>query len=229
MILESRIGGPNMYEFNINDYIWYIIGGIALLFVVIGFVADKSGLAKKTFSKDYSSSKKTVQKKESSSSIVVEDAPVETSDSQESVVIDDVDTENSSFSDVSTTNEDVDLDDQLSNESVEEPSREPFSVQEPIYLNGDDDSSEQNISFDLNNSALQGDEGDMSNEEDSVWNMDSDEVDIDDENLSVATDDAEEEWGMNLTDSDSVESGEDVEFPNLEDISSNTDEDVWKF
>lgn len=35
-----------------SEYIWYIVGGISLFFIIIGFVADKSGLAKKTFSKN---------------------------------------------------------------------------------------------------------------------------------------------------------------------------------
>lgn len=53
--------GTDMGVFNIGDYIWYIVGGIALFFVIVGFIADKSGLAKKTFSKDVKKSDKKVK------------------------------------------------------------------------------------------------------------------------------------------------------------------------
>ena len=39
-------------ESNMGDYIWYIVGAVSLFFVLVGFIADKTGLIKKTFSKE---------------------------------------------------------------------------------------------------------------------------------------------------------------------------------
>ena len=228
-----------MYEFNINDYIWYIVGGVALFFILIGFIADKSGLAKKTFSKDSTNKKKAMPEQNSDVSVSTQSVPesfVIPNDSdipvaglenneQSDFLIDSVPVEDNAVLDESVLNQE-----EVSNEEVSLEPVDSFSSEEPIYLNNDDEVSEDSPSFNLEDSYSQINESGSENNDDSVWDLDSNEVVLDDENSPVAVENAEDDWGIDSSnDSDVSLSLEDVELPNLEDINSNTEEDVWKF
>lgn len=228
--------GTTVSEFNISDYIWYIVGGIALFFIIVGFIADKSGLAKKTFSKDSGNDMKKDSKTGNVTPIVV---PVENSDmissvNDEILLVEDGEIQEpvmatdfveevspSQIEEVVMENNDI-VEEQpvIMEESVEETTEEAVddftSTEEPIYLN---DAQEESTS-----------PSQIEEETDSVWNIDSEEIIVEDDTLSVAADNAEEDWGMEpVSDSEDSSSLEDVELPALEDINTDTDEDVWKF
>ena len=223
----------------INDYIWYIVGGIALLFIIIGFIADKSGLAKKTFSKDSGSNEK---KNTGVSNVAPIAVPVENFNSMvpntnednfvvennevlEPVVMSDEEISPVQVEEVNVINGDV-VEEQpiVMEQNVEEPvqvmSDEFASTEEPLYLNEEQEQAqEQEI-------LLNEDEG----ETDSVWDIDSEEVIVEDADSSVAAENAEEDWGMEpVTSSDDSSDLEDVELPALDDINASIDDDVWKF
>lgn len=231
-----------MYEFNINDYIWYIVGGIALFFILVGFIADKSGLAKKTFSKDSTSKKKIMPEQPEQKNDVsmfngnTSESFIDTFSSEMPVVVPEINDEsNISINDVPTEDNNAIEESALTEKTIpnDEAVSEPvdtFSAEEPIYLNDDEEEAKDNSLFNLENSYQQINEPVMQDEEDSVWNMDPDEVVINDEDSSVAAENAEDDWGIESTDvSDDLVGLEDVELPNLEDINSDTEEDVWKF
>lgn len=66
-----------MTEFNLNDYIWYIVIGVMLFFILVGFIADKTGLAKKTFAKIDSTPNKKKDNKKSDNNQQEEVQPIE--------------------------------------------------------------------------------------------------------------------------------------------------------
>lgn len=234
--------GASVSEFNINDYIWYIVGGVALFFVIVGFIADKSGLAKKTFSKEANNANKNTSNQQPVVPVVVPEVPVTTpvAPSSETMAVNPV-SESSDFV-AGTTPDTITEPVENNNEMVE--ATQPVASEDSGYSD-----VEQNVSENL---VVQTEEDNVQNEsanEESVWDVNSSDVTeadqeflldteeessslnneqmVEDNNLEVsqiATENAEDDWGMQ-TASDSV----DVELPNLEDISSETEEDVWKF
>lgn len=199
--------------FNIADYIWYIVGGVCLLFVIIGFVADKSGLAKKTFSKDNTSK---ANKKSLDNSPLTE-------------------SNNDLVSDVNEVNTDIAVEvNEESSANVSEgldniENNSLLNTNEPIYLN-DVQNEETLPSF---NSA---DSSSLSNEDELEQNQEQDLQSIQVDNIpdstsdsSVAAENAEEEWGIDLVqDLDESDSNiDEMQLPDLNDVKP--DEDVWKF
>lgn len=228
-----------MYEFNINDYIWYIVGGVALFFVLVGFIADKSGLAKKTFSKDSVNKKKVISEPKSDVAVAeqnVSESFVSPINSENSVV-DIENNEQNNFSIESTLVQDADESDETIVDQKENLSEETssdsidsFATEEPIYLNDDEEVSEDSSLVNLENSYSQNEDSILQNDEDSVWDLDSNDVVLNDSDSSVAVENAEDDWGIEPSNgSDTAISLEDVDFPSLDDINSDTEEDVWKF
>lgn len=199
--------------FNIADYIWYIVGGVCLLFVIIGFVADKSGLAKKTFSKDNTSK---ANKKSLDNSPLTE-------------------SNNDLVSDVNEVNNDIAVEvNEESSANVSEgldniEDNSLLNTNEPIYLN-DVQNEETLPSF---NSA---DSSSLSNEDELEQNQEQDLQSVQVDNIpdstsdsSVAAENAEEEWGIDLVQdlNESDSNIDEMQLPDLNDVKP--DEDVWKF
>ena len=203
-----------MVDFAFNDYIWYIIGGVALLFILIGFIADKTGLAKKAFSKE---NQPVVGKKDSDQKEIPTVA-----------VSSNINYENQNP--IADSNHSPKADSLLSNlensheeehKTSEEESVSDVSNQATIYLNDTDVPDDKSVN-ELEKAYL---EAEKSTEEAGV--DDTLKENTSDEDSSIATEDAESDWGISSTDIDNSKSSDEMQLPNLEDL--NADEDVWKF
>lgn len=163
-------------------YIWYIVGGVSLFFVVLGFVADKSGLAKKTFSKEPKKSDGNIMNSEQNG--VVQDNIVYqpivpegvVTDNQQQVVTDSVNyganVVNAFEDDMSMANESLYIadDSQYDNNNV------TSGEQEQNYVDVTDDNE---VAGDVEQTSLV---------EDAVVYEDSDNVWTPDENVEVVAD-----------------------------------------
>lgn len=231
-----------MSEFYISDYIWYIVGGVALFFVIVGFVADKSGLAKKTFSKD---SKKTNDDAiQSQANVIVQDnteeEPIvgesEMMENDQEVSIEASDYENNQ---VDTLEEDM----VIENSPLYIADEQQSDSNDFLSVGPEFEDTETDSSGEIETSLTD----DMVTPEDSsnVWASDDDEnistsidfdnadasftLDNDGDDTNISQDDAEVEWGMDSVDENDVVSSIDNELPNLDEIMENTEDDVWKF
>lgn len=239
-----------------DSYVWYIVGGIILFFIIVGFVADKSGLAKKTFSKNNTIPKKKeqVQTEEvitnnmstlesaNEESFIQDEVQVSVDDNYGNSVYENVDvieSDNNDFliqEEVQSVTEDnyenemtenvdsLEIVDYASGEASDlenEVSEDDQVYEEKIYLNDEVEADEESHDI-LDKTYLEIDES-----------VDETEKKINSEleqENSVASEDAEVEWGISEDDmSESSEGLEDVELPDLSDLNIGEDEDVWKF
>ncbi len=205
-----------MVNFTIADYIWYIVGGLALLFILIGFIADKAGLAKRAFSRE----NQLVKVKEDSVKNPVSTNEVKSPDMNEekqdlATVSDPVSEEKS--------NELLENSYEESNDSAEEKTTSTTNVsnQNTLYLNETEVPSDESMN-DLEKAYLEAEE---STEE----AVDNETKDLSEISSSIASEDAESEWGISPNDIEDSKNHDDIELPNLEDLNADTDEDVWKF
>lgn len=241
-----------MEGFYIEDYIWLIVLGVFLLFVIIGFVADKTGLARKTFGKVPSSDRKKEKKskkevKEKQDDVVENQSSIENveSDSLGMPMIDTL-TSNEELSD-NSINQDLYLSDDsnltensfgdnsvIDADSVDNSDNSSTSDElnmnlgegnGEIYLNQDD--STDDVPDNLNPELT------VSNDEDLYQPMGNISFDKDKNSAEAETSETEEEPSQDddvwkLDDKKETEE-ENLPLPDLEDVSTNADEDVWKF
>lgn len=241
-----------MEGFYIEDYIWLIVLGVFLLFVIIGFVADKTGLARKTFGKVPSSDRKKEKKskkevKEKQDDVVENQSSIENveSDSLGMPMIDTL-TSNEALSD-NSINQDLYLSDDsnltensfgdnsvIDADSVDNSDNSSTSDElnmnlgegnGEIYLNQDD--STDDVPDNLNPELT------VSNDEDLYQPMGNISFDKDKNSAEAETSETEEEPSQDddvwkLDDKKETEE-ENLPLPDLEDVSTNADEDVWKF
>lgn len=236
-----------------DSYIWYIVGGIVLFFIIVGFVADKSGLAKKTFRKNNTTPVK--KEKEQNEEVITNDISTLENTNEEAFVQDEVQVSVDDNND-NNVHENVDvvendnndflnqeevqpvMEDNYENEAVEytdslgnieyvnnelenEVSEDNQVYEEKIYLNDEVEADEESHDI-LGKAYLEIDES-----------VDETEKKINSEleqENSVASEDAEIEWGISEDDMVETKEGlEDVELPDLSDLNIGEDEDVWKF
>jgi len=206
---------------NIGDYIWLIIGGVALFFVIVGFIAEKSGLIKKTFGKEI----KINNPMDSSIPIVPVVNPVPATDNQviEPVV--------EPISEVPVVMDNNLPTEEVNNVVTDAP---PVALDEIANV-------EQNVTLDESSDVIF---------DDSIGNNDDFMLDgadkiveeeINDNNLVVNDEQpsTEEEvpevvqnndgdvWGI-TTEEKTEETPVEVNAPDLDEV-ANTEEDVWKF
>lgn len=216
---------------NIN-LVWYILGGIALFFVLIGFIADKSGLAKKTFSKGTTTKKKDSSEEIHEESVLEEPAVNPVLPTEEPIV------EPQGVSkEVSTVSENDFLNDYLPDDSESLPQSGDQNLdstvpeQNNLYLNDGEQTEHQSLE-NLEKAYLEvedtADEVTSKVEDSSVWEVDASSNLEQEDTFNVAAEDAEDEWGMNVDDEeDDSDNFDDVQLPDLDGL--NTEEDVWKF
>ena len=241
-------------ESNIGDYIWYIVGGVSFFFVLVGFIADKTGLIKKTFSKEINKiDRKPVE--ESSENLIEENTVVNNNDNdnvtEEINIVDDV-VESPVTGDFSTSvmlpieeqpviinNQedeflmDIDSLNEQANENLVSEEKEEVTFDESIGNNEDfmiDNDS--NISDDIlidsteENSILneENDEQSSLEEQNDVWNMEESEFAVEQE--------GESEVGEQQENDESgvelQEENEQINLPSIEEVEEG-EEDVWKF
>jgi len=245
--------GTSVDVYNMNNYIWYIVGGVALFFVIVGFIADKSGLAKKTFSKD---TKKVTDKPVGPEQTVsVENNvvdpfavnPVEmnptVAEMPQTVIEDNLNYENNNVT-MSEENGIVGETEPLY--ISEEP--EIVAFEEPLNV------EEVQPVVELTETPVVIENSNIENDADVIWNNDEkiEEVvtdsfenseiseDVSSENTEkftmdttvsdIAAADAETEWGVDsISENTEANNSIEVELPNLEDIEINAEDDVWKF
>lgn len=245
--------GTSVDAFNMNNYIWYIVGGIALFFVIVGFVADKSGLAKKTFSKD--SKKEPAKPAEPKQTVPVENNVVD-SFAENPVEMNPIGSEMPQM--VAEDNLNYENNNVVFNEENEimgetEPlyiSEEPGGVSFDEQLNV----TEVQPAVQLTETPVMTEGSNVENNADVIWNngetdqdvvIDSFENSEVAENVSsqnneefimdatvsdIAAEDAENEWGVHsFSENDEANNSIEAELPNLEDIEINPEDDVWKF
>lgn len=247
-----------MGEFYIEDYIWLIAIGVFVLFVIIGFVADKTGLARKTFGKTPADTKKsdTSKRKE-----VVQEVPAFETDEMVLPVIDSIE------GDMEIGTNEIQVDEPatdflesetdnlyLSNEDVSNV-EDNETESENLYLNEEvlQDSTNnlylsEEVSQDSSNDLYLNEEvaqDDVLNDIETSFENNS----LEDENAIVAEEDLYQPLG-DVTFDNSVDTSEntdeedvwqledkeekaemedDLVLPNLDDLNAETDEDVWKF
>ena len=239
-----------------DSYVWYIVGGIILFFIIVGFVADKSGLAKKTFSKNNIAPKKKeqIQNEEvivnnvstlenaNEESFIQDEVQASVDDNYDSSMyenMDDVESNDNDFliqekvqpvivdnyeNEVVENTSSLESVDYVSDESSDlenEISEDNQVYEEKIYLNDEVEANEESHDI-LDKTYLEIDES--VDETEKKINLE-----LEQEN-SIASDDAEIEWGISENDmSESSEGLEGVELPDLSDLNIGEDEDVWKF
>ena len=236
----------------INDanMIGYIIGGVVLFFIAVGFVADKTGLIKKTFSKDVSNTKKKEEKVVVPVIPTVEPIlePIENNTmEQETEQTDVVD-----FEDININNdipENVELSDSLvslenfgdvdaENNEVSDITDMEFSEEntDEFMLNDNlneevlfDETSDNTDEFMLNENEFE--QSDLA--EENVDEFEQSDLTEEDEDGFVQIDLSEENQNeaFENDDNDSIVIDSDLDeivLPELEEIEDN-EEDVWKF
>lgn len=245
-----------MEGFYIEDYIWLIVLGVFLLFVIIGFIADKTGLARKTFGKVPSSDRKKEKKskkevKEKQDDVVENQSSTENAESdslgmpmidtltsnealnealsdnsinQDLYLSDDSNLTENSFDDNSVI--DADSVDNSGNSSTSDELNIHLGEENgEIYLNQDD--STDDVPDNLNPELT------VSNDDDLYQPMGNISFDKDKNSAEVEISETEEEPSQDddvwkLDDKKETEE-ENLPLPDLEDVSTNADEDVWKF
>lgn len=220
-----------MGEFYIEDYIWLIVIGVFAFFVIIGYVADKTGLARKTFGKSTSEhNKKANTNKEE----VVQTVPAFATDEMVLSVANPVNEVEIPVEEVSNEILEPQSDNlYLSDEDVySSPSEEDASTESSeLYLNNEESQEDflnYNMDASLEDSNLS--EVNIENSEEDLYqplgNMTFDNVESEvHNNEPVGEDDV---W--QLEDKDEQEDIEDdLVLPSLDDLNAETDEDVWKF
>lgn len=241
-----------MEGFYIEDYIWLIVLGVFLLFVIIGFVADKTGLARKTFGKVPSSDRKKDKKtkkeiKEKQDDMVENQSSIENADSDNlDMPIFDTVTSNEALPD-NSINQDLYLSDDsnlaensfddnsvIDTESVDNSDNSSTSDElnmnlgeenGEIYLNQDD--STEDVPDNLNPELTVSDEEDLYQPMGNV-SFDKDNTSAETEGLETKEESSQDDDVWKLDDKRETEE-ENLPLPDLEDVSANADEDVWKF
>lgn len=233
-----------------DSYVLYIVGGIVLFFIIVGFVADKSGLAKKTFSKNNVTPKK---KEQIQNEVVTNDMPSLENANEESFIQDEVqiavDNNYENMDVIENHNNDFMIQDEVQPVIVDNYENEIPETTD--FLEGDEsvnDDSSNIENGDLDDTQLY--EGkiylndEVASDEESHDILDKTYLEIDEsvdetekkinteleQETSVASEDAEIEWGISEDDiADTSEGLEDVKLPDLSDLNIGEDEDVWKF
>lgn len=244
--------GVDINTFNIGDYIWYIVGGVSLFFVIVGFIADKSGLAKKTFSKGTKKVEKTDEKiKEPIIEEVLEGIESNDASTDEIPVIENVsydvntdvllDDDNVSDNTSLYISENPDVSDSVNyNSETDENLIELFDEQNELNLEKND--NVENV-WDDNMASVMSEENKVVEQMSDVSDMNDiviEPLEITENNMigsdtevshsNIASENAEEEWGVEpALQSNDDDSLIDVALPSLDDIETNKDEDVWKF
>lgn len=241
-----------MEGFYIEDYIWLIVLGVFLLFVIIGFVADKTGLARKTFGKVPSSDRKKDKKtkkeiKEKQDDMVENQSSIENADSdnlgmpifdtvtsnealpdnsinQDLYLSDDSNLTENSFDDNSAI--DTDSVDNSDNSSTSDELNMNLGEENgEIYLNQDD--STEDVPDNLNPELTVSDEEDLYQPMGNV-SFDKDNTSTETEELETKEESSQDDDVWKLDDKRETKE-ENLPLPDLEDVSANADEDVWKF
>lgn len=218
-------------EFYIEDYIWLIVVGVFVFLVIVGFVADKTGLARKTFGKMPNSVPKK-KKSESVESLAPVEEPVIEKDSTDTSdvklpVMDSMPETPEITQDMPSDNLYLNEDDIYGNPDEIQSSSQ--NEEDNLYLNdessqnpAEDQSLENSLGLDEN--TTDNDSG-LNNEEDlyqPIGDVSFKDIKEDEEDASI-----EDVW--QLDDSANDEDENNLELPSLDEINSDTDEDVWKF
>lgn len=215
-----------------ENYIWLIIVAVFVFFVIIGFIADKTGLARKTFEKT-PSKVPSISKKNSSTIQNVESSDLPISETEQVLLP----VEDAGFDDIQSNVGNNFDDAQMDN----------------LYLNEEDivnnneiatDINEENISDENLNNNVDNDELVVSDEEETVEQEedvpDSDEIDNSGLESDIIISDIENSdtdssnvLPEETVDEDLYQPLDDISFDSTidednTDISDNTEDDVWK-
>ncbi len=206
-----------------GDYIWLIIGGIALFFVIVGFIAEKSGLIKKTFGKEI----KINNPVNPSIPVVPVVAPIPVMDNQvvEPVVepISEVVMSDNSVPVVGVDNVAIDtppvaLDEMISVEQNMSSEQNEDVIFDDSIGNNDDfmlDGADKVVEEEINDSNL------------ILNSVPEEQVVTTEEAPEVAQNNNDDVWGID-TEEKTEEVSAEVSAPDLDEV-NNTEEDVWKF
>lgn len=204
---------------NIGDYIWYIIGGIVLFFVLVGFIADKSGLIKKTFGKDSKSNNKVVPPVNTAPANNQISEPVIELDQEAAINMDRILTEGDN--DVSIDTPPVALNDIMNVEQdVSSDSAENIENDDSI-INSDDfmlDGTDNVVADEMS-------DGDFMLDSENEENNQEDESQID----NLAEDNSQEEQTEDIIEDNSQEDQEEETTEESNQEEQNIEEDVWGF
>lgn len=221
-----------MDGFYIEDYIWLIVGGVFVLFVIIGFIADKTGLARKTFGKmpSSASNKKEVE------SIPVIEQPVQKEVTyienpiEEVPLMEPIQNEEQPTNDTSGDNLYLNADDIYGNSDSIEPSISGES--DNLYLNNEDVNDlsvqEQPVETSFSEEAIDNTGSDLNLDTDEDLYQPIGDVSFEEPKDEIKTDDSiDDVWQIDDTPKEDNET--EIDLPALDELNAETDEDVWKF
>lgn len=214
-----------MGQFYIEDYIWLIVIGIFVFFVIVGYVADKTGLARKTFGKTTSGNNKKLHLNEQNE--VVQVVPVFETDNTVTPVMNSDDAETSVVEPVSNEIVEPEADNlYLSDDAIYSSSSEDTSNDtNELYLN------DQNIVVDLDSASDDNPLPEENTEEDlyqPLGDVTFDTNESEEEHEEITPEDQDDVW--QLDDNATTEENDDaLVLPNLDELTAESDEDVWKF
>lgn len=227
----------------INDVnmIGYIIGVVVLFFIAVGFIADKTGLIKKTFGKEFNSSKKKEEKVVAPVIPVVEPTlePIE-DDTMEQEIDQNNDIDFGNININNDITEDVELSDSLvSLENIGDMDAENNEVSDATDMEfSNENTDEFMLNDNLDEKMLFDESSDNTNEfmlnddefvQSDLFEENYEEVDAQDETNDYEENFEDEVSKNNSNDSIVIDSDlEEIELPELEEIEDN-EEDVWKF
>lgn len=234
-----------MGEVNMNDYIWYIIIGVIILFIIIGFVADKTGLAKKTFSK--SIIEKKGNNKEKSETPIVDNYSSVEPPITEPVVGNDIESPSDLSGSMPLMNDTINSDN--SELKISEPIVEDNTIEEQTTPSGNNDIASTSNEWAIDETNSNNDAADniyLAEEKDFETNSNSVDLEkayLESENAEVPEASADvnnnhpeevvvdapvtEQMPVENTASD--DEGDNMNLPELDNLNFKEDEDVWKF
>lgn len=202
-----------MEQFYIEDYIGVIVICIFVFFVIVGYVADKTGLARKTFGKTPSDNNKKLNSLGSNE--VGQAVPAFGTDNSVSSVMDSADVELPVG--------------EISNEILEPSAGNLYLSDNDIYSTSSEDTSNGANKLYLNNESIENNMDEKNSEEDLYQPLgditfDTNETEKDHQK-EVQNEDV---WQLN--DNEQIEANDDnLVLPNLGELNAEKDEDVWKF
>lgn len=143
-------------DFVVENYIWFIVGVIVLLMIIIGFIAEKTDFGRKPFS---DKKKEKVEKKEESEDSMIEEVKNNEANSYDEPVVEDI---NDAIDIPEVSDEPETTDEKINNISVEDVDSDtgnsedlntPFGDQEvveavdeePIPTNEEETTSEDDV------------------------------------------------------------------------------------